>query len=237
MVFRAGRWSVKIYLTLLLLFLVNTSKGQFLGISANVYNPTGEFNQNIERAPVGLSLSYLYQKNQSRFSIGGALGIAMYSNSSYLYDLTEEGYPGESVEIAEEDCFWTLHGIGRYDLIQLSNFKTFAEVKIGVTTFFSSREPLTTDYGIASEFEFHGTAFNAGVGGGIAVNPSGLISKKPPGRLWIEFSTTYNGGSDASYRYATESMSGTTNLSSGQYQSMTSYFDFKFGIICNLAGR
>ena len=156
----------------------------------------------------------------------------MYSNQEYLYDLTEEGYPGESVMVSEEDCFWTFHALARYDVFQKPNFRTFAEGRLGLTTFFSSRVALDDHYDIDDKFDSHGTAFNSGVGGGMAFNPKGLLSEeRQSGKLWIELTATYNAGSTSNYRHIPESTSGQMSLSEGQYRSLTHYMDYRLGFV------
>jgi len=204
-----------------------------LGINAKVYDPTGAFNHNIDRPPGGISISSVYQKEESRLSWGGELGVAMYANERYLLDLSDHGYPGESVEVDEEDCFWTLHGFARYDLIKETNFKTFAEARIGMTTFFSSRLALEDNPRINDEFKFHGTAFNTGIGGGIAINPAGIFSKSP-GRFWIEIAALYNSGSNTQYRHISESVNSQLNLEDGRYRSLTNYIDYRLGFMFTL---
>ncbi|MGI9544401.1 MAG: hypothetical protein ACR2MX_14165 [Cyclobacteriaceae bacterium] len=221
-------------LAILLILSVQLQAQMSLGLNAKVYDPTGVLNRNIDRTPAGISITTIHQKPESRFSLGGELGVAMYANEHYQYDLTDHGFPGESVEVDEEDCFWTLHALARYDLVKETNFKTFAEVRLGMTTFFSSRLALEENPRIDDEFEFHGTAFNSGLGGGLAINPGGLFSKNAPGRLWIEMTIGYNTGSRATYRNIPESANGQMSLDEGHYRSLTNYVDYRVGVLFGL---
>jgi len=74
--------------------------------------PHGEFNQNINKTPLGISFIYTRKVNDGRFLWGVEPGVAMYYNDRYTYELVKEGYPGEFIEVEEEDCFWTLHLLG-----------------------------------------------------------------------------------------------------------------------------
>ena len=218
----------------LAILISGTLQAQFsLGINVKVQDPTGDFNHNVHKAAAGISFTGIHRKVDSRFSWGGELGIAMYSNENYLYDLSEDGYPGEFVEVSEEDCFWTLHALARYHIWEKENVKTYAEGRLGVTTFFSSRTALDDHYDIDDNFDSHGTAFNTGLGAGLAFNPKGVLSKDTSGRLWIELGATYMTGTKANYRHISESASG-LSLSEGQYRSLTHYMDYRLGFVFSL---
>lgn len=214
------------------MLMAGTMQAQFsLGINLKVQDPTGDFNRNVQRAASGISFTGIFQARDSRFSWGGELGVAMYANENYMYDLTEEGYPGEFVEVSEEDCFWTAHVLARYHFLQKPNFKTYAEGRLGLTTFFSSRTALDDHYNIDDNFDSHGTAFNSGLGAGMAFNPKGLFSEQH-GRLWIELGATYMTGTRTNYRHIGETSSG-LSLSEGQYRSLTHYMDYRMGFVFN----
>ena len=83
-----------------------------LGINFKVYNPISKFKENVDRAvPVGISVNYLRSREGSRYSFGGEFGIAMYSSNDYILN-----HNGQDIKVNEEDCFWTVHGVVRYDI-------------------------------------------------------------------------------------------------------------------------
>ena len=220
------------FLALLLFSSTLFAQGS-LEINAKVYSPQGDFNRNVDHIPAGLSFSYTRPIKNSRFYWGGELGIAMYYNDQFEYELVKEGHPGEFVKVAEEDCFWTGHALARYELSSTENLRTYAEIRMGVTSFFSSRMAVEEDTPFKDEFSTHGTAFNTGLGGGIMLNPRGLLSKtKPPGKLWIILGANLHSGSSVSYRFA----EGAKNqpLDEGKYKSLTHYTDFKLGLVIPL---
>jgi len=123
-----------------LLLLSNTLFAQgSLEINAKVYSPHGDFNRNVDHIPAGFSFSYTRPIKNSRFYWGAEMGIAMYYMDQYEYELVKEGYPGEFVEVAEEDCFWTAHLLARYLFTSTEKVRTYGEVRMGATSFFSSR--------------------------------------------------------------------------------------------------
>ncbi len=207
------------------------SQNNSLGVNIKVYSPHGEFNRNVTHTPFGLSFLYKRQSNESPFSWGSEFGIAMYYNNKYDYELIREGYPGEFVEVDEEDCFWTLHIIGQYDFMSTPAFKSYGEVRLGMTTFFSSRTTEEENTHFKAQFKFHGTAFNTGFGAGMMINPGRLFSKdKEPGNLWINLGANVHTGSSAAYRSVSDS-NATQTLGEGKYRSLTYYTDFRLGVL------
>jgi len=220
------------FLALLLFSSTLFAQGS-LEINAKVYSPHGDFKRNVDHIPAGLSFSYTRTIKNSRFYWGAELGIAMYYYDQYEYELVKEGYPGEFVEVAEEDCFWTGHLLARYLFISTENVRTYGEARMGATSFFSSRMAVEENSPFKNEFSVHGTAFNTGIGGGIMLNPRGLLSKtKPPGNLWIILGANLHSGSATNYRFAEGAQR--QPLSGGKYKSLTHYTDFKLGLVIPL---
>ena len=199
-----------------------------LGTNLKVYDPLSGFSKNIGALPAGLSMNYLRSFENNKFSVGAEIGVAMYSSNTYTID-----YKGETLEVSEEDCFWTAHTTVRYDVIRTDNFITYAEVKVGVTTFFSSIDAFDTETDYKGEFSFHGTAFNSGLGGGIMIKPSYIFNQpEKPGRVWLNVGAILNSGSNTDYRYMPKGESGiNTSLADGQYESLTHYVGYKFGVL------
>ena len=205
-----------------------------LGLNFKAYQATGAFQDNVKSVPLGLSFAYLRQGEESRFSWGGELGIAMYSNKTYQYELVEEGYPGEYTSVDEEDCFWTIHGFARYDLYSSYNFRTYAEIRLGMTTFFSTRTSAQEDERFNNTSEFHGTAFNSGLGVGLMLNPKGMFSKdQERGRLWVNLGANFHSGSHTTYRNI-DSENQSYSLDEGKFQSLTHYVGYRLGVIFSL---
>jgi len=218
-----------ILFSLLLVSCANVMAQQRLGLNFKSYTPQGDFNQNIDHAPAGLSLIYTRNIADTRFFWGGELGVAMYASDEYLYELDSEGYPGEFVDVYEEDCFWSVHAIGQYEYLSTVGLKAYVELRLGMTTFFSERSA-GEDPRFEASFAVHGTAFNTGLGTGILVNPRATFSSKEPGNLWINLGVTAHSGSNTQYRHV-ESGGGVYSLGDGIYRSLTHYTDYRLGIV------
>lgn len=198
--------------------------GQSLwGLNVKIYQTKGDFNKNVQAVPVGLSFNYLHSLSD-RFSIGGELGVAMYANNQYDYQ-TSTG----PIKVEEEDCFWTIHSDFRYYFYRTPSLKTYVQGRLGLTTFFSSRIPVKETPEFNESFDFHGTAFNTGIGGGLLLNFKSLF-KKEPGRLHLDLGASLHTGSSATYRYMKEG-SQSVALTDGRYHSVTNYIDYRIGFL------
>ncbi len=205
----------------LLLSVVGFCQQKTLGINIKVYNPISNFKENVGRStPAGISVNYLRSKKESRYSFGGELGVAMYSSNDYVLN-----HRGQDIEVNEEDCFWTIHGVVRYDLIRTEKFVSYAEARIGFTTFFSSTIPNDSNTDYQGEFKFHGSAFNTGLGGGILYRVGTNI--------WINLGANIHSGSEADYRYMPESNQSAL-LEDGQFESLTHYMGYRLGVSFDL---
>ncbi len=217
-------------LTLVLLSLAIGLKAQSgWGVNLKAYDPKAQFNRNVDHAAFGLSVSHLKTYDDSRWSWGGEFGVAMYSNDSYDIE-----YRGRTLRIDEEDCFFTLHGFVRYDMIDVPSFKVYSEARLGITTFFSTTDAIDTNTDYEGEFEFHGTAFNTGAGLGVMVNPTALFSKdKIRGSWWIDLGINIHSGSNTRYRMMPEGQ-GVHSLDDGEFRSMTHYMGYRLGVVFGL---
>ena len=217
-------------LTLILLSLAVGLQAQSAwGINLKSYDPKAQFNRNVDHAAFGLSVSYLKGYEDSRWSWGGEFGVAMYSSDHYDIE-----FRGRTLEIMEEDCFFTLHGFVRYDMIDIPSFKVYSEARIGLTTFFSTTDAVEENTGFDGAFDFHGSAFNTGAGIGVMVNPGALFSKdKIRGNWWIDLAVNAHSGSSARYRMHPEG-DGVFSLDDGQHRSMTHYMGYRLGFVFGL---
>jgi hypothetical protein len=194
---------------------------QQLGVNIKVYDPISKFSENVGKStPAGISVNYLRSKEESRYSFGGEFGVAMYSSNDYMLN-----YQGQNIEVNEEDCFWTIHGLIRYDIYRTDNLVTYAEARAGLTTFFSSTTPLEGNTGYKGAFEFHGTAFNTGLGAG--------IHYRVGSNIWLNAGANLHSGSKVGYRYMPESDQ-SVSLSDGQYKSLTHYVGYRLGVSFDL---
>jgi hypothetical protein len=215
--------TLAIYMSLMTTVLAQKNA---LGVNIKVYDPLSGMGANINAVPVGFSLSYLRGFENNKFSLGGEFGIAMYSSNDYTLS-----YQGYDILVNEEDCFWTLHAVARYDLIRTPGFKTYAEGRIGMTTFFSSIIAHDEDSPYPGQFDFHGTAFNTGLGGGIMLNPRKLFSStQDPGTLWIDLGASFHSGTTTEYRYMPEG-GPAVPLEAGHYESLTNYMGYRLGFV------
>ncbi|GAB5525348.1 MAG: hypothetical protein Roseis2KO_32200 [Roseivirga sp.] len=213
-------------LTLALMATAIQAQTSGFGISLKAYDPKAAFNTNVDKTAFGLSMSYFYTPEASRFTFGGEFGVAMYSSDQY--DIT---FQGRRITIEEEDCFFTLHGFARYDMVKKRSFSLYSEARVGVTTFFSTTDAMFENTGFDGEFEFHGTAFNMGAGVGIMVNPVALFDKeREASGLWLDFAINGHSGSNTSYRMHPEGQ-GTFSLEDGKYESLTHYIGYRVGVI------
>jgi len=219
----------RILLTLAIASFVFSLKAQdrigAFGFNLKVYSPKAQFNENINKTPIGLSINYLMSYESSKFSWGAEFGVAMYSSDEYTIE-----YGGRNIDIYEEDCFFTLHGFVRYNLYEKKGVRLYAEGRIGVTTFFSTTDALVEDTGFVGEFDFHGTAFNLGIGAGLLINTSTLFRPdNEPGNVWINLGFNGHSGTNTTYRMLPEG-STTPSFEDGQYESLTYYLGFKAGV-------
>jgi hypothetical protein len=207
------------YLLIITILTISTfgfAQQNILGLNFKVYTPISDFNKNVNRStPVGISFNYMRQPVESRLSYGTELGIAMYSSNDYVLP-----YNGQDVKVNEEDCFWTFHGVLRYELYSTERFITYAEGRLGMTTFFSSTTATEANSDYEGEFDFHGSAFNSGIGGGVLYRI---------GRVWLNLGANFHSGTKARYRYMPESDQA-TSFQDGQYQSLTHYVGYRFGV-------
>ncbi len=216
----------------LLLCLGHLSTGHaqgMYGFNVKVYQTKGDFNKNVQAVPVGISFNYLHHIKDSKFTLGGELGVAMYANNQYDYELPSGG----TALIDEEDCFWNFHVDARYYFYQVPAMKAYAQGRVGMTTFFSSRIALDPTPEFEDTFEFHGTAFNVGLGGGVLINFGGLFNKdKVQGNVNLDLGATLHSGSKTDYRYMAEG-SQSLSLDDGTYKSVTNYIDYRIGVAFN----
>ena len=83
------------------------------------------------------------------------------------------------------------------------------------------------------EFEFHGTAFNMGLGTGISLNTRQLL-KKEKGNFHLDFGINLHFGTRSNYRNINKEDSAISNLDQGDYQSLTHYIAYRFGVLFEL---
>ena len=205
------------------------SIAQQIGVNGSLFQAQGEFDKNINKMPVGASINFLLPVGESkRLNMGAELGVAMYSNLMYS---TVDNY-GNDVHIDEEDCFWNAFAMAQYNVFQTPKIKVYAEGRLGMSTFFSSK---IIDNGNTSEdeFEFHGTSFNSGIGGGMKLNVIGLFGADPIryNWLWLDLAVTVNSGSKSHYRNAEES---SLSLEDADYVSLTNNINYRIGVSFNL---
>lgn len=215
--------------SILTLLLVFPASAQMLGVNMALYQAYGDFNRNIDRDPSGLAINYVHGLGEeSRFAVGIELGVAMYANKTY-----QLAVPGnDPVDMYEEDCFWTIHGLGQAMLYKSPSFQLYGEGRIGVTTFFSEQhvmEDVDDEFEDLDSFKTYGTAFNLGIGGGLRYNLSGLFGGDPRvyDRLWLNTAATLCSGTRADYRNAGE---GVISLEESGYRSLTNYLGLRFGL-------
>ena len=212
---------MKTIFTLLSIVLFSLTHAQKVGLYTSIYKAHGDYNKNIDRNPVGITLNYLHPIS-NKLDIGAELGVAMYSNKTYNVP-----YQGKELEIFEEDCFWTFHLLGQYKVIEMKKSYVYFEGRFGWTTFFSSKDATSDQEEDLDEYESsyqaHGTAFNSGLALGFNHRILGSDEKG----LLFDFTLGINSGSKSDYRNANEN---TTDLNQGNFRSLTHYTSYRIGL-------
>jgi len=223
---------MKTYLLPLLLCVLSISFVQAqsnasFGLNFNLASPQQEFKENINRLPTGISFDALGRIKESRLSIGGELGVAMFFDDEFMYELREEGHPGEFIELYEEDCYLTYAAVTRYSAFKHAFINPYLEGRLGGTSFFSTRMAVEDTPLFEDNTRFHGTSFNAGIGAGFQVN----FCSTP---LSLDFAALANVGTHTVYRSITDTKGGAIRLSDGRVASKTNHINFRFGLRFNL---
>ncbi len=189
----------------------------------NLANPQQEFKENINRLPMGISFDVMRSFKESRLSFGGELGVAMFFDDEFMYELSEEGRPGEFIALYEEDCYLNYAVFTRYNAFKHAMFNPYLEGRLGGTSFFSTRMAVESTPLFDDTTKFHGTSFNAGIGAGLQVN-----MRHTP--VSLDFATVLNSGSHAVYRSIQNTNTGAIRLSDGRVASKTNHINFRFGL-------
>ncbi len=211
---------MKLLFTLFSIVLFSFTQAQKVGLYTSIYQAHGEYNKNIDRNPVGITVNYLHPVSD-KLAVGAELGVAMYSNKTYY---VTEGT--DEIEVNEEDCFWTFHLLGQYKVIEMKNSHVYVEGRLGWTSFFSSTSEVTEVDGedeYDNTFQSHGKAFNSGFGFGYNHRIFGTEEKG----LLFDLAIGVNSGSKSSYRNANEN---TTDLNQGNFHSLTHYTSYRIGL-------
>ncbi len=224
--------------------LTTTMQAQWsLGLNAVISKPLGEYAQNLNSLPFGLSLNGTYKIPKTRLRVGLELGVAMYANEIYAYDLTQHGFADVSVAFDEEDCYFFYHATLRYPLTNHRVFNVYTEAHAGLSSYFSDRRAgyitsnnQSVDLAAVESLDilqgkttFHGTAFNTGIGGGITIDAGALFDGKDDSGILIDCGVRFNNGSRALYR-SMESSVVVSNSEEGFYRSNTSSIFYKLGV-------
>ncbi len=216
-----------ILLCLLSISFVQAQSNTSFGLNFNLANPQQEFKENINRLPAGISFDVMKNIKESRLSIGGELGVAMFFDDEFEYELREEGYPNEFITLYEEDCYLSYAAVTRYRAFKHAMFNPYLEGRFGGTSFFSTRMAVESSELFDDTTKFHGTSFNAGIGAGFQIN----FCQTP---LSLDFAAIANSGTHTVYRSITDVDGGAIRLSDGRVASKTNHINFRFGLRFNL---
>lgn len=214
-----------------LLIFTQFSFGQSatLGVYFNSTQATGQFNENIEKNPTGILLNGMYNITDSRFSVGGELGVSMYSNRDYTIESN-----GENVKIHEEDCYYSGKAFVRYNLRKGKTINPFVAGKVGFSTFFSDMVAEEETDAFEDRFVSHGTSFNSCFGLGVQFDLGKIFNFETHKPICFELSANRNYGSNSAYRDIKSNPEATKNIENGKFESKTSHVDLHFGITFNL---
>jgi len=203
--------------------VVQAQSNASFGLNFNVAAPLQEFKDNLDQKPAGISFDYMHRVKQSRLSVGGELGVAMFFDDEFMYELSDEGRPGEFIELYEEDCYLSYHTVARYSVFHRARFNPYIEGRLGGTSFFSTRMA-TEDTPIFSDVtKFHGTSFNAGVGAGLEIN----FCRLP---ISFDLAALANSGTHTVYRSISDTEGGAIRFSDGRVESNTHHLNFRLGV-------
>ena len=219
----------KILLLNLCSFILITISAQsnMVGINLKAYEPMAGFKQNLSSIPFGISANYLRNSDNSPLSYGLELGAA-------VYNCEEQSivYKDVDTPVIKEDGFFTLHAVARYTVLDLEWSQFYGEGKMGMTMFISTLTPNGCE---ESEFngsaEYHGTAFNLGLGGGILLNPTVFTGLDNESIYWIDFGVTSFSGSSSTYSINSNEVK---NSDTPTANSFTHYMDYRIGLIIKL---
>lgn len=226
---------MKRFLSIAFFVLVYTSgfSQSIGGVNFNIFNTLDDFNENVDAAPMGVSFSGLYQIRDSKWRVGGELGVAMYSGETYNEEVIIQGNRYD-LEVFEEDCFFTYQGVVRYSFVDFEEswINPYVEAKIGGTSFFStimvSHEEQTENAEIAEKYpddtDFYGTAFHTSIGGGL------MLSFGKNGEFGLDLSASLMPGSRARYRNMAASDAYQSNLNEGTFESTTNQLNYRIGV-------
>ncbi len=221
-------------LFLFLLFLVPegwSQRTKIIGLNFNSFGAVHNFRDNVTKNPLGGSLSFLWESQNSKFQYGLEYGVAMYSSNEYQYELVNEGHPGTYISIYEEDCFMKYHLVGRYIPYSSPLATTYIEARAGFSSFFSSKTSEEENEYFDDDFDFHGTAFNTALGGGVMISLNEIFDKDGDSAtpVFLDFGATYNSGSRAEYRNMDEGEIA-RDFDHGKFKTKTNTVNYKVGI-------
>ena len=213
-------YSILFAILCFLAFQIPSVQGQAaFGFNVNVASPKGELSNNIKH-PAGISFDVLIPIKKIRgLYVGGEFGVSMYANDSYLLSNADET---DVFEVDEEDCFLAYHATAKYfPLKKRGLFNPYLEAKVGGLSYFSTIMSDEEDFD--SQTSFHGSAFNAGLGGGLVIKAFRNLS--------FNSSVIYSVGSRANYRMIDKKDEVKKGLNEGIKNAETNYINFKLGIL------
>ncbi len=190
--------------------------------------PVGAFQDNLMHRPSGIAFEYLFSPAKVKsLQLGAAFSVSMYQNEDHSGEIAVSSSQSAYVATNEDDCFYTYQGIARYYLSDQESFlRPYIQGQLGGATFFSTLT-LTEDpeEAFASDTRSHGTAWLAGLGGGLAFKVCDLF--------YLDASMTYNESSVTNYRTSPESNPGAQyriDLQSHQNRSKVNHLALKLGM-------
>ncbi len=223
-------WRV-IFLFLLFPNLLQAQKGISLGFGFNYFKAQSDFSKNTTRNPIGVSFTASKDLKNSNFQLGFELGMGLYSGKRYFYETVAEGYPGNFVDLYEENGFLLYDVYLRYKFLKEKTLMPFAEIKAGASTYFSVIRSMQVSEVYKDDSYIHDTALNAGVGIGTYVD----IGKLFTGKNWVKktllnLSGNYLLGSQVSYRNAI-AYEVVDNFEAGFRNSKTNTIHYNIGLV------
>jgi hypothetical protein len=210
---------------------LQAQKGINLGFGFNNFKALSEFSDNTTRNPLGVSFLASKDLKNKRFQIGFELGVGLYSGKRYFYETVAEGYPGNYVNLYEENGFILYDVYLRYKLLKEKTLMPFVEAKAGASTYFSIIRSMQVSEVYEDDSYIHDTALNAGIGLGTYVD----IGKLFTGKNWVKktllnISGNYLLGSQVRYRNAV-AYEVVDTFESGFRESKTNTFQYHIGLV------
>jgi opacity protein-like surface antigen len=170
----------QLHLVAMTLFMVNTfwlgAANYSGGMFFNLGFPMGEFKENIDRAGIGLSLSFTVNLFKSPFQCGLELNYLNYGSQT-RYDYLPS-VPDLEFEITTSNNIGNLLGFLRYKILHQGRIQPYLDGLAGVNYLWTANQIKgDSSEDVASTTEFDDVKFAYGIGGGVMIKLLSVLEK------------------------------------------------------------